>query len=74
MEPSYCVEAITISKSVSNWIMELGRSIALCNEERESHSAVTTQTATFLFGGDCSRTTYEYLPKDSSTTLACGED
>ena len=37
--------------------------------ERVYHSAVTTQTATFLFGGDCSKTTYEYLPKDSTTWL-----
>ena len=33
------------------------------------HSAVTTQTATFLFGGLNSRTTYEYLPKDSTSWL-----
>ena len=26
---------------------------------------VTTQEATFIFGGGYSRTTYEYLPKDS---------
>ena len=38
-------------------------------EGRVSHSAVTTQTATFLFGGDYSRTTYEYLPKDSTEWL-----
>ena len=35
------------------------------NKNRVSHSAVTTQTAIFLFGGGYSRTTYEYLPKDS---------
>ena len=39
------------------------------NKSRVYHSAVTTQTATFLFGGDCSRKTYEYLPKDSTTWL-----
>merc|ERR1712209_92876 len=39
------------------------------NEEREFHSAVITQTATFLFGGDSSIKTYEYLPKDSTTWL-----
>ena len=39
------------------------------NEGRVSHSAVTTKTATFLFGGGYSETTYEYLPKDSSTWL-----
>ena len=39
------------------------------NKERLFHSAVTTQTATFLFGGDYSRKTYEYLPKDSTTWL-----
>ena len=41
------------------------------NEERAYHSAVTTQRATFLFGGcgfDSSKT-YEYLPKDSNTWL-----
>ena len=35
------------------------------NKNRVWHSAVTTQTAIFLFGGGYSRTTYEYLPKDS---------
>ena len=39
------------------------------NVERRLHSAVTTQTATFVFGGTYSRTTYEYLPKDSTTWL-----
>ena len=39
------------------------------NEERFSHSAVTTQTATFIFGGFYSRDTYEYLPKDSDKWL-----
>jgi len=34
------------------------------NTARVNHSAVTTKTATFLFGGDDSRTTYEYLPND----------
>ena len=36
------------------------------NVERAWHSAVTTQTATFVFGGWDSRKTYEYLPKDST--------
>ena len=35
------------------------------NQERVAHSAVTTQTATFVF----LRKTYEYLPKDSTTWL-----
>ena len=39
------------------------------NQERYGHSAVTTQTATFLFGGENSRKTYEYLPKGSTTWL-----
>ena len=39
------------------------------NEARVWHSAVTTQTATFIFGGTYSRTTYEYLPKDSTKWL-----
>ena len=39
------------------------------NEERQEHSAVTTQKATFLFGGRRSKNTYEYLPKDSTTWL-----
>ena len=39
------------------------------NQERVAHSAVTTQTATFLFGGGPSSKTYEYLPKDSTTWL-----
>ena len=36
------------------------------NENRVSHSAVTTKIATFIFGGCYSKTTYEYLPKDST--------
>ena len=39
------------------------------NKDRVLHSTVTTQTATFLFGGQDSETTYEYLPKDSTTWL-----
>ena len=39
------------------------------NEPRVLHSAVTTQKATFLFGGRDSPYTYEYLPKDSTTWL-----
>jgi hypothetical protein len=39
------------------------------NVERAWHSAVTTQTATFVFGGDYSDKTYEYLPKDSTKWL-----
>ena len=37
------------------------------NKKRDLHSIVTTQEATFIFGGIYSRTTYEYLPKDSTT-------
>ena len=37
------------------------------NQDRFDHSAVRTQTATFIFGGSHSRETYEYLPKGSST-------
>ena len=47
--------------------MALGRSIALLIWIQ--HSAVTTQAATFIFGGFYSRTTYEYLPKDSTKWL-----
>ena len=36
------------------------------NVARDLHSAVTTQTATFVFGGCDSETTYEYLPKNST--------
>ena len=36
------------------------------DNKRVWHSTVTTQTATFVFGGWRSRTTYEYLPKDST--------
>ena len=39
------------------------------NRERINHSAVATQTATFLFGGSRDARTYEYLPKDSNTWL-----
>ena len=36
------------------------------NLYRYGYSAVATQTAVFVFGGDL-RTSYEYLPKDSNT-------
>ena len=36
------------------------------NKKRVWHSAVTTQAATFVFGGRISRTSYENLPKDSN--------
>ena len=39
------------------------------NVERAWHSAVTTQTATFIFGGCYSDQTYEYLLKDSTRWL-----
>ena len=40
------------------------------NELRIAHSSVSTQTATFVFGGaGDSSTTYEYLPKDSTVWL-----
>ena len=39
------------------------------NEKRVWHSAVTTQEATFIFGGGYSDKTYEYLPKDSTKWL-----
>ena len=39
------------------------------NVERAWHSVVTTQAATFIFGGCYSNKTYEYLPKDSTTWL-----
>ena len=39
------------------------------NKPRIYHSAVSINSATFLFGGRCSRNTYEYLPKDSTTWL-----
>ena len=35
-------------------------------EKRSFHSAVPTQSATFIFGGIDSQTTYEYLSKDST--------
>ena len=38
------------------------------NEDRVGHSAVTTNSATFIFGG-IDLNTYEYLPKDSTTWL-----
>ena len=37
------------------------------NTPRWGHSSVSTQSATFIFGGDRARTTYEYLPKGSTT-------
>ena len=36
------------------------------NKERVGHSAIATQTATFIFGGCYSAQTYEYIPKDST--------
>ena len=39
------------------------------NRKRISHSAVTTKTATFIFGGSHSKKTYEYLPKGSNIWL-----
>ena len=39
------------------------------NEERVWHSAVTTQEATFIFGGSYSDKTYEYLLKGSTKWL-----
>ena len=39
------------------------------NEARFQHSVVATKTATFIFGGNHTRTTYEYLPKDSTIWL-----
>ena len=39
------------------------------NVERAWHSVVTTQAATFIFGGCYSNKTYEYLLKDSTTWL-----
>ena len=39
------------------------------NVARAGHSTVTTQTATFIFGGSFSPKTFEYLPNDSNTWL-----
>ena len=39
------------------------------NHGRYEHSVVTTRTETFLFGGQHSKKTYEYLPKGSTTWL-----
>ena len=39
------------------------------NRERADHSVVTTQTATFVFGGRLSYKTYEYLPKNGTRWL-----
>ena len=39
------------------------------NVARAGHSTVTTQTATFIFGGTFSPKTFEYLPNDSNTWL-----
>ena len=42
---------------------------SILNESRLYHSAVSTQNAIFIFGGEDSRNTYEYLPKESSKWL-----
>ena len=39
------------------------------NKRRAWETVVPTKTATFIFGGNKSRKTYEYLPKDSTTWL-----
>ena len=39
---------------------------SILNESRLYHSAVSTQNAIFIFGGEDSRNTYEYLPKEST--------
>ena len=39
------------------------------NQQRLLHSTVTTKSATFVFGGIHSKTTYEYLQKDSTSWL-----
>ena len=44
------------------------------NEARYWHSTVTTQRATFIFGGAYSATTYEYLPQDSTTWIKGKKD
>ena len=55
------------------WCLQLDCRIwkkhSILNDQRGLHSAVTTQTATFLFGGCHSKESYEYLPKDSTTWL-----
>ena len=42
---------------------------SVLNERRRAHSSVATKTATFVFGGTHSRSTYEYRLKDSTTWL-----
>ena len=42
------------------------REHSLLNEKRWEHSAVTLKSATFIFGGYHSKTTFEYLPNDSA--------
>ena len=42
---------------------------SILNKKRIYHSSVTTQTATFIFGGEHSKKTFEYLPKDSNTWI-----
>ena len=51
------------------WIHGTWKKHSALNVERVVHSAVTTQSATFVFGGYYSKTTYEYLPKDSTKWL-----
>ena len=43
-------------------------------ERRIEHAIVTTHRATFIFGGSCSRKTYEYLPKGSTTWIMGGTE
>ena len=56
-------------KQCLQWNHSTWKVHSVLNVERVWHLAVTTQPATFIFGGWNSRTTYEYLPKDSTTWL-----
>ena len=56
-------------KKCLQWNRGTWKAHSSLNVERFLHSAVTTQESTFLFGGWHSRTTYEYLSKDSTEWL-----
>ena len=44
-----------------NWMLH-----STLNKSRVNYAVVSTQKAIFIFGGDHSRNTYEYLPKEST--------
>ena len=64
-----CGGGLKNEKQCLQWNHGNWKEYSTLNEERILHSVLTTQTATFIFGGGYSGTTYEYLQKDSTKWL-----